>query len=140
MHTQDEAFLSAARERARRLARADRQLKERLIDIRREAGLSQQDVADRLGISQQAVQKLERYDSDPQLSTLRRYANAIGALVTHTVTTDCGDHTSAVRITTSSTPTPLAWDVALTTSMSVPLDVPRHERDQDLQLSYPSSE
>ncbi|RRD52096.1 XRE family transcriptional regulator [Buchananella hordeovulneris] len=139
MQTQDEAFLSAARERARRLARADRQLKERLIAVRREAGLSQQDVADRLGVSQQAVQKLERYDSDPQLSTLRRYANAVGALVTHTVTTDCGEHMSAVRTTTSSMSTPLAWDVALTASVSVPLDAPRHERDQDMLLSYPSS-
>lgn len=41
-----------------------------------------------MGITQQAVQKRERYDSDPKLSTLHRYANAVGAIVQHTVTPD----------------------------------------------------
>lgn len=82
--------LRLAKARAKLLARQDRQLKADLITLRQNAGLTQGDVADLLGISQQAVQKLERYDSDPKLSTLRRYANAVGALVEHTVTADRG--------------------------------------------------
>ncbi|MDN5558781.1 MAG: helix-turn-helix domain-containing protein [Ruaniaceae bacterium] len=38
-----------------------------------------------LGVSQQAINKFERYDSDPKLSTIRRYANAVGVLVEHRV-------------------------------------------------------
>lgn len=82
--------LRLAKARAKLLARGDRQLKADLISLRQRAGLSQADVADLLGISQQAVYKLERYDSDPKLSTLRRYANAVGAIVEHTVTQDLG--------------------------------------------------
>lgn len=78
------------RERAKYLAREDRHLKTELVRLRRDRGLTQQDVADLLGISQQAVQKLERYDSDPKMSTLARYANAVGALVAHEVEFDAG--------------------------------------------------
>lgn len=52
--------------------------------------MTQKQVADLLGISQQAVTKLERYDSDPKLSSLRRYANAVGAIVEHRVIPDVG--------------------------------------------------
>ena len=34
-----------------------------------------------MGVTQQAVHKLERHDSDPKPSTVRRYANAVGAVV-----------------------------------------------------------
>lgn len=76
--------------RAMVLAGEDRRMRKALVALRREAGLTQQDVADFMGITQQAVQKLERYDADPQLSTLRRYANAVGALVQHHVSADNG--------------------------------------------------
>lgn len=79
-----------ARARARVLSREDRELKAALIGIRREKGLSQKDIADRLGVTQQSIHKLERYDSDPKASTLRRYANAVGALVEHQVQADIG--------------------------------------------------
>lgn len=82
--------LRLAKARAKLLAREDRQMKANLIELRQRAGLTQADVAALLGISQQAVNKLERYDSDPKLSTLRRYANAVGALVEHTVVQDIG--------------------------------------------------
>lgn len=82
--------LRLAKARAKLLAREDRQMKADLIDMRQRAGLSQKAVADMLGISQQAVYKFERYDSDPKMSTLRRYANAVGALVEHSVTPDLG--------------------------------------------------
>ena len=95
MSSRTEPFLPAlnlrlAKARAKVLAREDRQLKADLIGLRQRAGLTQTNVADMLGITQQAVNKLERYDSDPKLSTLRRYANAVGALVEHSVTLDVG--------------------------------------------------
>lgn len=85
--TSDATLIKA---RAKVLAREDRELKAALIRVRREMGLSQKDVADRLGVTQQSIHKLERYDSDPKASTLRRYANALGALVEHRVQTDIG--------------------------------------------------
>lgn len=78
------------RARAKVLAREDREMRAALIRLRREACLSQRQVADLIGVTQQAVQKLERYDSDPKLSTIRRYANAVGALIDHRVTPDLG--------------------------------------------------
>lgn len=76
--------------RAKHLAKADYRLVAALVKVRKERGLSQQDVADRLGLTQQAVAKIERYDNDPKLSTLRRYAHAVGALVAHVVEVDEG--------------------------------------------------
>ncbi len=75
-----------SRRLARALAVADQELRLALIDARRAAGLTQQDVADALGISQSAVSQFERADNDPQMSTVRRYALAVGAEVAHVVT------------------------------------------------------
>ena len=84
------ARLSAGHRRAKHLATADYRLILDLVRVRKARGLSQEDVAERLGISQQAVSKLERYDSDPKLSSLRRYAHAVEALVAHVVEADTG--------------------------------------------------
>ncbi|MDT0169458.1 helix-turn-helix transcriptional regulator [Pseudarthrobacter sp. BRE9] len=78
------------RARAKVLAREHRTMRSELVALRREAGLTQGDVANRMGVTQQAVSKFERYDSDPKLSTVRRYANAVGALVEHRVERDQG--------------------------------------------------
>lgn len=78
------------RARAKVLAREHRTMRTDLVALRREAGLTQGDVAERMGVTQQAVSKFERYDSDPKLSTVRRYANAVGALVEHRVERDQG--------------------------------------------------
>jgi len=48
-----------------------------LATIRRERGLTQQQVADRLGMTQPEVSKLERR-GDVRLSTLRAYVTALG--------------------------------------------------------------
>lgn len=64
----------------------DDALLDALIQRRRELGLTQQQVADRLGITQSAVARFEGGDRDPRLSTLRRYALAVESLVTHSVT------------------------------------------------------
>lgn len=45
---------------------------------RRESGLSQTEVAARMGTSQSTVARLEAGDTDPRLSTLERYARAVG--------------------------------------------------------------
>lgn len=82
--------ISPVRARAKVLARADREMRADLVRIRRESGLSQQQIAERMGVTQQAVHKLERYDADPRQSTLQRYANAVGALVEHRVYVDHG--------------------------------------------------
>lgn len=58
-----------------------RELVQRRIDL----GLTQAEVADLLGITPQAVSKYERYDWDPRLSTLERYANAVGVVLKTTV-------------------------------------------------------
>lgn len=62
---------------ARRRGSAERN-ETTLAEARMRAGLTQTDVAERLGIGQSDVSKLERR-SDVLLSTLRAYARAIGA-------------------------------------------------------------
>lgn len=81
---------SLFRVRSKVLAREHRRMRADLVAVRRMNGLTQKDVADLMGVTQQAVNKLERYDADPRLSTLRRYANAVGALVEHKVSADQG--------------------------------------------------
>lgn len=49
-----------------------------LYQIRRGKGLTQQDVAIRMGTTQSAVSDLERTAGDPHISTLQRYARAVG--------------------------------------------------------------
>ena len=90
IHDATADLTSQVRARAKVLARQDRALMSSLLRLRHGAGLTQKAVAERMGISQQAVNKLERYDSDPKLSTLRRYANSVGAIVEHRVSPDLG--------------------------------------------------
>jgi predicted transcriptional regulator len=49
-----------------------------LTGARRAAGLSQTEVAARMGTSQSVVARLETGDIDARLSTLQRYAAAVG--------------------------------------------------------------
>jgi transcriptional regulator with XRE-family HTH domain len=58
--------------------REDREPLRTLGELRRENGLSQQDMAEELGVSQASISKIERQD-DPQVSTLMRYLDALGA-------------------------------------------------------------
>ncbi|MEF2977281.1 helix-turn-helix domain-containing protein [Subtercola sp. YIM 133946] len=76
--------------RAAELVRRDREFLRSLVKVRESQGFTQQEVADRLGITQPSVASFERYDSDPKLSTVRRYALAVGALVGHAVAADKG--------------------------------------------------
>jgi len=49
-----------------------------LADHRRAAGLSQTEVAARMGTSQSTIARLEAGEVDPRISTLERYAEALG--------------------------------------------------------------
>jgi transcriptional regulator with XRE-family HTH domain len=60
--------------------RAD-ELVERLVERRRQLGLSQREVAERMGTSQPAVARLEAGGTDVRLSTLERYAAALGTTI-----------------------------------------------------------
>lgn len=68
---------------ARELARADQQFLVRLVQKRVDQGLTQDDMAKRMGVSQPTVAAFERYDNDPKLSTIRRYAHALGVSIRH---------------------------------------------------------
>jgi transcriptional regulator with XRE-family HTH domain len=62
----------------RRQADGRRQLAAALTAKRSELGLSQTEVAARMGTSQSAVARLESGEADLRLSTLERYATALG--------------------------------------------------------------
>lgn len=68
-----------------RLADADDHLLEELVILRKCKKLTQSDVAKAMQRSKTAVSNFERLGSDPHLSTVRRYAAAIGALIIHKV-------------------------------------------------------
>lgn len=57
------------------------ELVDMLAERRRAQRLSQSEVADRMGTSQPAVARLEAGRGDVRLSTLRRYAEALGQTV-----------------------------------------------------------
>ena len=62
----------------REMAERRRSVSGQLLTLRRELGLSQAEVALRMGTSQSAVARLEAGATDARASTLERYAAAIG--------------------------------------------------------------
>ena len=54
------------------------ELAQALIKARAEAGLTQQEVADRMKTSQAAIARMESGRSIPSTTTLQRYASAVG--------------------------------------------------------------
>ncbi|MEW1737969.1 helix-turn-helix transcriptional regulator [Nocardia beijingensis] len=79
--------LPGFREMALRRITQDRaQLIAELTQRRRAAGLSQTEVAARMGTSQSAVARLEAENVDVRTSTLQRYAAAVGSRLTLQVT------------------------------------------------------
>jgi predicted transcriptional regulator len=67
------------------MAERRRQLGGELAEQRRALGLSQTQVAARMGTSQSAVARLEAGASDTLVSTLERYAEALGGQLRWTV-------------------------------------------------------
>ena len=84
MKEQRDAILA----RARHLQRAQRAMMEELVDMREKHGLSQAELAQRMGVSQSAVAQFERYDANPTLATIQRYALAVEANLELKVTSD----------------------------------------------------
>ncbi len=69
------------------LAANDDNLLESLVKLRRAKGLTQDMVAQAMNRSKTAVSNFERLGADPHLSTIRRYAAAVGAMI-HTIVED----------------------------------------------------
>lgn len=71
--------------RALELVQRDSDFLDALINLRTSNGISQESVAERMGVTQPAVAAFEREDSNPTLSSIRRYALAVGAKITYDV-------------------------------------------------------
>ncbi len=67
-----------------------------LLELRRKHHISQEIVAERMGVSQPTVSAFENYDSNPTLSTIRRYALAVGARISFQVIDDYGTDEMAI--------------------------------------------
>ena len=76
------ALRRSADVQAARMAGERGRLVRELAEQRQAAGLSQTEVAARMGTSQSAVARLEAGDADVRASTLERYAAAIGSEIT----------------------------------------------------------
>jgi len=73
-------------------------MKNDLIQIRKDSGLTQREVAERMGVSQPTIAEFERYDSNPTLSTVERYALAVHARIrTQVKPFDVSSSTSVVE-------------------------------------------
>lgn len=68
-------------------------LAEKLRQLRKASGQTQRQVADAMGTTQSAISDLDRGEADPQLSTVQRYARAVGAKIRFTV--DSPDRTTS---------------------------------------------
>jgi ribosome-binding protein aMBF1 (putative translation factor) len=77
-----EMALRRADERAARMAQDRGRLVRELAEQRQAAGLSQTEIAARMGTSQSAVARLESGTADVRASTLERYAAAVGGQIT----------------------------------------------------------
>ena len=75
-------------ELAEHLVESHNNLLDELVLIRKQNQLTQEEVAERLGISQPAIAAFESEESNPTLSSIRRYALSIGARIFHTVSND----------------------------------------------------
>ena len=71
--------------RAKQLLDSDEGLLLDLVQIRLDRHLTQAEVGKIIGVSQATVAEFERSGNDPRLSTVRRYALAVGAQVHHMV-------------------------------------------------------
>jgi ribosome-binding protein aMBF1 (putative translation factor) len=76
------ALRGRADEQTARMAEDRGRLVRELAEQRQAAGLSQTEVAARMGTSQSAVARLESGTADVRASTLERYAAAVGGQIT----------------------------------------------------------
>ena len=83
-------------ERADQLVESHQLLMQELVALRKQNNLSQELVGTRMGVSQPAVASFEGHESNPTLSSIRRYALAVGARIEHKVIDDIAIIASSV--------------------------------------------
>jgi transcriptional regulator with XRE-family HTH domain len=79
-------------DRADSLVESHVELMRSLVALRNHHHLTQEAVAERMGVTQPTVAAFERYDSNPTLATIRRYALAVDARLVNKVIDDCTEH------------------------------------------------
>lgn len=67
------------------LAEEDHELIRALVKMRHDKGLKQAEIAARMQRDPSAVSNFERLGGDPHMSTIRRYALAVGARIFHQI-------------------------------------------------------
>lgn len=105
--------------RADALVEDHEQLLSALIELRKKHRLSQSVVADRMGVSQPTVAGFERYDANPTLSTIRRYAVSVGARLLTSVIDDCDTCADGREFSAAITGLPLDFMPVATRSPAV---------------------
>jgi transcriptional regulator with XRE-family HTH domain len=119
------------------LARNDDNMVEALVAMRKRKKLSQDTVASRMHRSKTAVSNFERLGADPHLSTIRRYAAAVGAFISSHVK----DFDAISQFDPFDRMSEQAGDATVTFEVRVPR--PRDQRDvsdKDLPLSWSAVE
>ncbi|MFN2495002.1 MAG: helix-turn-helix domain-containing protein [Pseudonocardiaceae bacterium] len=86
---------------ARADATAYANLVEGLVELRHHRRMTQTDVAEAMGTTQSVVSHFERLGADPRVSTVQRYARAVGAQL-HWHTNVDGEATTPLRTRPSS--------------------------------------
>ncbi len=84
----EDVYVQQIEDRTAHIVRDQRAMMRQLIQLRKIHDLSQGQVAQRMGVSQPTVAGLERYDSNPTLSTVLRYAVAVEARIETKVSDD----------------------------------------------------
>jgi ribosome-binding protein aMBF1 (putative translation factor) len=84
--------------------RANQALLEALAEQRTTAGLSQRQIAERMGTSQSAVNRIEAGEIDPRLSTIQRLATALGLTIRWELVPITAGHPAAERTADPATP------------------------------------
>ena len=84
----NDSHFKELRDRARRQRINDKNFIAQLKQARVSAGISVEELAFRLGVTEFIVEVTEDGQSDPPLSMIRQYANAVGCMVEYTVSPD----------------------------------------------------
>ena len=70
----------------------------RLIELRKKSGLSQEQLAEKLGLSRQAVSKWEHGVALPDIMTLYAMCRLFGVTMEQLITSDIAERLHAIRL------------------------------------------
>lgn len=76
-HSREDAAADPAYRAALEDAEQMHEILDKLVKLRKALGLTQNEVAERMGVRQPTISSIENESSDPRLSTLQRYARAV---------------------------------------------------------------